>query len=367
MTKNLIIEYNDIIAFHPGYYVLQQIEALNMSQEQLAIRMDVSAKTVSKLVNGLTPMTVELAKKISAMFGTSITLWMNLQTKFDELSCEIELSKELDREKEVLYEIDYKYFVTHGLLESSRSTIEKIKNLRALLNVADLNILRNPDLLAIYKTSSAKINHKNIIPSNTWLQIVMNKANELETGNYDEKKIKNYLNEIRAMTVKPPDEFYPRLLEVFNDSGIRFIIMPHLKNSGINGVTKWLNKDSPVIAINDRRYSSDLFWFALFHELKHVMQRKVKKVLITCDKSLELSCEDREYEKEADEFARDFLIDRKEYKKFIKDDITGTSILKFAEKNEIHPGIVVGRLQHDKILNYSQYNNYKTKYKIIFN
>lgn len=365
MIKNIIIEYNDIIAFHPGYYVLEQIEALNMSQEQLALRMNISPKTVSKLVNGLTPMTIDLAKKLSAMFGTSISMWMSLQIKFDELAHEIEMSKNLDKEKEVLKEIDYKYFVTHKLLEHVRNAEDKIKKLRVCLNVSDLNILRNPDLLAIHKSACGAMKKKNIIPSNTWLQIVTNKANEQEIRAYNERKLKEHLIEIRGMTIKEPEEFYPRLIEIFKECGIIFIILPHLKNSGINGVTKWLRKDCPIIAINDRRYSSDLFWFALFHEIKHVMQRKVKKVLITCNDTVELSAEDKKYEQEADEFARDFLIEKKDYMKFVQGNITQQTIADFAKEHEIHPGIVVGRLQHDELIEYSQFNGFKARYKIV--
>ena len=50
MSKK-IVEYKDLIAFHPGQYVEELIEDYNVTQKEFAERLGVSAKTVSKLVN----------------------------------------------------------------------------------------------------------------------------------------------------------------------------------------------------------------------------------------------------------------------------------------------------------------------------
>ena len=48
MSKK-IVEYKDLIAFHPGQYVEELIEDYNVTQKEFAERLGVSAKTVSKL------------------------------------------------------------------------------------------------------------------------------------------------------------------------------------------------------------------------------------------------------------------------------------------------------------------------------
>lgn len=54
-------------------------------------------------------------------------------------------------------------------------------------------------------------------------------------------------------------------------------------------------------------------------------------------------------EREADQFASDHLIPSTMYKSFIAKNIfTRESIIKFADDVGIDPGIVVGRLHHDK-------------------
>ena len=49
--SNKIVEYKNLIAFHPGQYVSELIEDYNVTQKEFAERLGVSAKTVSKLVN----------------------------------------------------------------------------------------------------------------------------------------------------------------------------------------------------------------------------------------------------------------------------------------------------------------------------
>ena len=49
--SNKIVEYKDLIAFHPGQYVEELIKDYNLTQKEFAERLEVSEKTISKLVN----------------------------------------------------------------------------------------------------------------------------------------------------------------------------------------------------------------------------------------------------------------------------------------------------------------------------
>ena len=49
---NKIVEYKDLIAFHPGQYLGELIEDYEMTQKEFAENLGVSPKTISKLVKG---------------------------------------------------------------------------------------------------------------------------------------------------------------------------------------------------------------------------------------------------------------------------------------------------------------------------
>lgn len=148
--------------------------------------------------------------------------------------------------------------------------------------------------------------------------------------------MRSVLSEIREMTTKSPDVFYPRLKQIFSECGVAFVVLPYLKNSGINGAVKWLNPDKALLLINDRNKHADVFGFALFHEIKHILQQKIKTIYLSFDKKnldLSLGSNNQLNEKEADEFARQQLIPDEEYQAFIYEgNYSKKSIQHFAEK-----------------------------------
>ncbi len=84
-----LIEYKDIVAFHPGYYIADIIEDMGVSQAEFATRMGITAKTLRKLINGQVNIYNDLAKKLSVMMGTSPEVWLNLQNAYDQKLMEI--------------------------------------------------------------------------------------------------------------------------------------------------------------------------------------------------------------------------------------------------------------------------------------
>ena len=357
-------EYENIIAFHPGFYIEEIIEELEMTQEEFAKRLDVSAKTISKLINAQIPLSDILASKISIMLGISAETLINLQKTYDLKVLEIEKAQKLNAQKEVAKEIDYNYFVQNKILSAAKNIEEKIENLCAYLKVSDLSLLKNPDLLASFRTSVQTVTEKNVINANVWLQTAINFGLNKTVEPFDEKKLKAAIPEIRAMTLMHPKDFLPKLEKIFRECGVAFVLLPSLKNCGVNGVVKWYG-DKVVLAINDRNSYADTFWFSLFHEIGHILQQKKKKVIIN-DKALSQTGED--LEKEADQFARDVLLPQDEYEAFLNcgpNGITYNRICFFAQRMGIHPGIIIGRLQHDGHIHFSRFTEKRVKYQII--
>ena len=64
------IEYKELIAFHPGYYVKEMIEYEGMSQEELSKRLQTSGKNVSDLINGKANLSDEMALNLSIISFT---------------------------------------------------------------------------------------------------------------------------------------------------------------------------------------------------------------------------------------------------------------------------------------------------------
>jgi HTH-type transcriptional regulator / antitoxin HigA len=364
------IEYKDLIAFHPGYYVKEYIDDQGITQEELAKRLQTSPKYVSDLVNGRINLTEEMVLKLSIVFGTSTTMWLNLNQRYIEKKLEIERKIQVDEECQLVRQLDYKFWVDQGLVKPTRVATEKVMELQRYFKVASLKVLCQRNFLVQYRTSVSEVTDINVMNANAWVQTAINMGSAIDVAPYDKKKLSASIPEIRSMTVQDPEQFSPRLKELLADCGVALVLLPNLKNCGVNGAVKWLGKDKVVLALNDRRKYADTFWFALFHELGHVLQQRIKVLLVSEKNKAGLETDDliRRLEDEADTFSQNTLIPKDEYLEFLQDNprgFTAESITAFAERIAILPSIVVGRLQQDQRLSFqTNLNGLKVKYTI---
>ena len=69
---------------HPGRILREDyLDPLSLSVTKLADYLDVSRKTVSKIVNERGAVTPDMALRLSKAFQTTPTLWLNLQKEYD--------------------------------------------------------------------------------------------------------------------------------------------------------------------------------------------------------------------------------------------------------------------------------------------
>jgi HTH-type transcriptional regulator/antitoxin HigA len=138
-------------------------------------------------------------------------------------------------------------------------------------------------------------------------------------------------------------------------------------------VTFWLDTHAPVIALSVRYDRIDYFWHTLAHELGHVNLRDGLNEYVTLD--VDLVGEDAQplqdktgNEKLADSFATEFLISQKELEDFIiraQPFYGKIRIAGFAQRIKVHPGIVVGQLQHRGRVQWSYYREMLDKIRHI--
>ena len=208
----------------------------------------------------------------------------------------------------------------------------------------------------------------NVMNANAWVQTAINIGNQKQVNVFNKKLLIEYLPEIRKMTLQNPEIFYPRLEQLLAECGVALVLLPNLRNCGINGAVKWVNKEKVILAINNRRKYADTFWFSLFHELGHVLQQRIKVLLVSGDEVLNNSDELlQRLEKEADIFSQNVLIPEQAYQEFLQNTWTiyESDIVNFAREIGVHPGIVLGRLQMEKRVPYNtKMNSLKIKYEV---
>ncbi len=354
MTKSVKI-YEDLIAFHPGSYVEDIIDDLNISQKEFAERLGVSAKTISKIVNAEEPISKDTANKLSKLTGISLETWLNLQATYDLKVIEIENQQNED-EKAICQLIDFSYFKTNGFVERKKYSLsEKISELRQLLRVSNLTYLSQFNQAVSYRNSKV-FDKKTIVNSNIMLELATQFAKDATENKLNRQKLKKLLPELRAMTFQNPEEFYPVLKNKLLECGVVLLGLPKLKNASLHGATKRFKNGSVLLLMTDKQKYSDIFWFSLFHELGHIINNDFFS-------NYSNEAEYREKEELADTFAQEWLIDSESYSEFLlNNQFDRQAIIDFANHIEIHPSIVLGRLQKEKLVDYHKFHDLKTKY-----
>ena len=97
---NNVLEYEDKIAVHPGYYIKEIIDESGLTQEDFAKRMGTTPKNLSILVRGEQSLSIDIATKLSRMLGTTVAYWLALQQSYDEKAAEYLSLQELKKERE---------------------------------------------------------------------------------------------------------------------------------------------------------------------------------------------------------------------------------------------------------------------------
>ena len=68
---------------HPGRMLRAELEARDMSTNQLAVAIRVPANRISAIVRGERAVTAETAVRLGRHFGTGPAFWMNLQSGYE--------------------------------------------------------------------------------------------------------------------------------------------------------------------------------------------------------------------------------------------------------------------------------------------
>ena len=335
------IEYNDRIAFHPGYYIKEIIEDSGITQEDFAKRLDTTAKNLSLLIRGEQSLSIDMATKLSRMMGTSVSYWLNLQREYDAIQAEQLSDRILEEERKVFRVLDYAYFISnYGLPRYGGRVDDQIGALRKFLNVSTLTVLLNDNLAVSFRTEYCTLTTEDKIKSNTMVQIATNVALNTEAERFNKKKFSEAVDSVLMQTYNH-DGFYLYAKEVFAKAGVKLVAVPNLPGSKTNGATKKIG-DSIMLMINDRGSFGDSLWFTMFHEIGHIMNG---------DFGVSIEQEKGEKETIADKYARNALIPDEQYKEFTTlGEFSKKKILTFADSVDRDPGIVVGRLVHDKFI-----------------
>ncbi len=188
----------------------------------------------------------------------------------------------------------------------------------------------------------------------TWLRLCELDAAAVRCKPFSRARFQAALHEIRSLTEAEPQEFVRAMQDQCAEAGVAVVLVPEIKGAPVSGAAKWLSPRKAMIGLNLRGKSNDRFWFTFFHEAGHLLLDSKKQTYIDIDSG------DDPREEQANQFAASFLIPPNRAGELAN--LKSYAVVQaFAQSIGIAPGIVVGRLQHEGIIEFSQLNGLKVR------
>lgn len=337
----------------PGEIIKQQMEARKWTQKDLAFILGRLQSDISRLLTGKAIITPEYACGLALIFGNEPKYWLNLENEYSLSKVDFN-EGEVTRRLRLYGNYPIREMMKRGWIEPTDSLEMLEMRLCQFLGVDSLD-----DTLQLNQATRKAASYEDTSPAqDAWIVRVRQLAPYVPAFKFNDRLCNEALEKLRLL-LKDPEEIrhVPRVL---SEAGIRFVLVEAIPSTRIDGVCTWLDRNSPVIGISLRLDRIDGFWFTLLHEMHHVKHHAGQENPIL---DVNLVGEDAKFindkvemERLADEFAATFPIKKSDLDNFIarvRPLYSKQRVKAFAATKQVHPGIVVGQLQHRGEIPYS--------------
>lgn len=350
---------------HPGEILDEKLQEMEMSIKEFALRTTKPEKTIIAVINGNSSITTEMAVSFETVTKIPASFWLRNQQLFDEYIVRKKREEEAMASIEWMKQFPYAEMAKRGWVASTKDVAERVKNLLEYFGVSsekawkDYYLEKELKVAFRISLSSAKDPHA----MSAWLRQAELRVSEEHTfPSYNEKQLKAAIPTMKTLMTKAPEDFFKQLQEICASCGVVLMATPILSKAPINGATRWI-KDTPVIQLSGRYKGYDILWFNFFHELGHIILHGKKDIFL---EEAGLDGQDMKKEEEANAFAADILMSKKEENELRRYPVfTDDVIYEASQKFGIHPSIIAGRLKHLGLLKYSQAQTFNKHVEIV--
>ena len=347
---------------HPGTFIVEELEARNWQQVDLAYILGMSPPQLSPLLTGKARITPDLAVALGHAFDMPAEFFANLQKLYD-----LHNAKPVDpgvrTRASWLAAFPVREMIKRGWIEDTEASLLDLQMMRFFgkNRVEDIpfigsgEIVPHAALKASYERTTA--------PQYVWLHQVMKIAETMTVAPYSEGGLTSALKQIRAH-LRDKDDLI-RIPEILARCGVRFVLVEALPGARIDGVCVWPN-GQPAIGMTTRWDRLDNFAYVLRHEIEHVLRGDGREASFAPVD--EIGAEDDpdvarpEEEAIADRAAAEFCVPQRQLESFVlrkSPFISEQDVLAFASRVEIHPAVVIGQIQR-RTKKYNWLRKYQT-------
>jgi len=344
----------------PGDTIQEHIDFIGMSQAELAERMGRPKEKINDVIKGREPITTATAFQLEKVLGISANFWLNRENTYRKEIYELQQQEKLEKKKGWLRAFPVNEMRKLGWLPDTKEKHILIDNLLKFFCIASTDewerIYVDKEVSVAFRVSLAHTQSPHSISA--WLRMGEIQLKDIELSEYDKKKFKEALVDIKELAFLMPQNFSEQLQIICARSGVAVVFTQNLPKAPISGATRWFH-NKPIIQLSGRFKTNDHFWFTFFHEAAHIILHGKKDIFLESVEGTEV---DQEKEEEANAFATKLLLTENELQEILNAaPFTDDMIYAFSKKFRTPAGVIIGRLQHLKLIPYSTGNGFRQK------
>lgn len=360
MIEALTNQYKPDEISPPGETLAEILEERQMSQTQFAASTGRTPKFVNEIIKGKASITPIVAIEFQRVLGIPSSFWNNRQRHYESYLANKREMEALAKKLNWARNFPYNDMSKWEWVPATRNRLDRLTSILDFFGVASPSAWN--DVWRDINSNVAYRKPRRLTADDyalaTWLRKGELIAQNISCNDYSRDGFTSVLVAVKSLTMKSPENFVPELTDMCSSCGVAVAFVPELPKTA-SGATRWLSKNKALIQLSLRYKRDDHLWFTFFHEAAHILFHRKKLIFI------ETGAYDEIMEHEADKFAADSLISQEQFRFFVETNratnFSKASIKKFATQIGIAPGIVVGRLQHEKLLRQSYCNELKRK------
>ncbi len=340
----MTMTYTPAEVFAPGEYLRDELDERGWTVTEFAEIIGRPVQAVSEILNGKKEITTETAFALSEALGTTPALWLNLQTNYRLFDQRTRTNSSTSmtpvaRRARLRNLLPLAEVRGRGWLPDTDDLDVVEEAVRRFLDVDSLDEQPRFALAARRANTTKPIT----LEQTAWLAHVRTVAATRTVSTFDRTKLASLSLDLpRALRAGPSKlpELQPRLAEC----GVILVVAEGLRGGKLDGAVTFLGDGRPVIGLTTRGDRFDGLLFTLLHECAHLVHGHISPdtPAIVDDDLMETQSDPNEIA--ANSQASAWLFPGG----FEISSTTLPAIVATAERYEVHPSVVLGRVQRDK-------------------
>lgn len=295
-------------AVAPGDILAEELRSRGMSQTDLAHRTSLSIKHVNQIIKRNASLSADVALAFERALGVPAQVWLRTEAAWQAHNTAIAARSSLGHLQSWLARFPQSALAKRGVFAASSDTAARVDNLLRFFQVSNPHAFEKVWLQPQVSYKRSQTSRIDPYATATWIRLAEQAAQRIAIGApaYSARELRAAAQDLPALTQLPLIDGFQAARDRLRTAGVMLVFVEPLDKTGLFGISKTLDDGHHMIGLTGRMKTLDSFWFAMGHEVGHILLHPKRSTFLDTDSSL--ANDDDEQEVDANRFAGDLYL-----------------------------------------------------------